>query len=129
MRERDLYTPVQKWMRMNMRQTCAIELKICKGKNFNMSEVKEHQVANLRTVARGFFGYKIADVGYDQKPFDLFFINESPAYVGIVFYEERKKKRLYLIPIQTFMFLKKASVKPSLSELDCLAFSSAVADL
>lgn len=122
MREKDFYAPVQKWMRSEFRKTCVIELKLVKTKSFNFNDVKEHQVANLLSVYRGFLSYKIADVGFDQKPFDLIAYNQCPAYVGVIFYEERKKKNLYLIPIQVFLALKGASIKSSLTEIECSVF-------
>jgi len=124
MKEKDTYAPVQKWMRQNLRQNCAIELKIVKTNSFRFDDVKDHQVANLLSVYRGFLSWKIADVGFDQKPFDLFSLNKANAYVGVVFYEERKKKNLYLIPIQVFILLKGASVKRSLTELEVSCFAS-----
>lgn len=124
MKEKNFYAPVQKWMKSKLRETCGIELKLVKTKLFKFDDVKDHQVANLLSVNRGFLSYKIADVGFDQKIFDLVCFNKERAYVGVVFYEERKKKNLYLIPIQVFVLLKGASVKRSLTELEVSCFAS-----
>ncbi len=129
MKEKNYYAPVQKWMRQNLRESCAIELKLVKTKSFRFDDVKDHQVANLLSVNRGFLSWKIADVGFDQKPFDLFSLNKSNAYVGVIFYEERKKKNLYLIPIKVFILLKGSSVARSLTELEVSCFASHSASL
>jgi hypothetical protein len=47
----------------------------------------------------------------------------------VIFWEERKKKNLYLIPIKVFVLLKGASVKRSLTEIEVAAYSEVFAQL
>lgn len=129
MKEKDLYSPVQRWIKSQLRRTCAIELKIVKGKSFNFKELKPHQVQNLLSAKNQTFTYKIPDVGFDQKPFDIVVLSHVPAFVAVVFYEERKKKNLYLMDIDVFFRISGASIKPTLSELEFQCFSSYSASL
>lgn len=101
------------------------ELKLVKGNSMPFAAVKEHQEAALLAVSmnRGLY-HKISDspifAGMKtrftaQKPFDCFFLRNTPAYVGICFYEPRKPKEVVLIEITKYLGLKLGSKRKSLT--------------
>lgn len=112
MREKDFYRPVQIWAMKNLNQTAVIELKIVKNNSrFRKSDLRDHQIKSLLHAKHDSVGYKIPDIGMDQKPFDLCVWHKSLAFVGVVYYEPRKKKRLYLIDIDTLCNDSRSSFK------------------
>ena len=77
-------TRVRKWLRDRVGQG-AYELKHTRGSpRFRMSELKEHQRDFLKA-ANGKAGvaYKIPDDGVAYKPFDMFVLKRTPAWVVI----------------------------------------------
>ena len=76
------------------------ELKIVKGKSFRFDQLQPHQRRALLNAQgkKGCF-HKLSDMSWDQKPFDCFNIKNYPAYVVVMFYEIRKKKNVYYVPI------------------------------
>jgi hypothetical protein len=120
------------------------ELKLCKAKpGGHMSPLPFDRVAPHQWLAllavnheQGLY-HKITDVPVSQmqkegeegaegkegkklrftkpKPFDCFFLKNTPAYVVICFYEPRKTKMFTYIPIDCFMQEKSVSSRKSLT--------------
>ena len=111
MKERDLYSKLNKLIT----NTCAVELKICKGLSLPFSAVVEHQVRALKIAKHGVLRYKIPDCGY-QNPFDIIVLAKVPAFVVIVFYKPRKPIEFLFIDIDVFMQEKEISKRKSLTE-------------
>lgn len=86
------------WKQYNYKVTCAEELKVCKGKLFELSKIAPHQLLNLTNAKHNWFQYKIPDLGA-QNPFDSFSLYKVPAYVVILWYKPRKHKVFYMIDI------------------------------
>lgn len=103
MKEKDFYRPVQNWIKKNLNQTAVVELKLVKGNRFRLSDMRPHQIDSLLACKHNSLVYKIPDAGFDQKPFDICYFNNTLAYIGVVFYEPRKKKNLYLIDIDVIL--------------------------
>jgi hypothetical protein len=121
MKERDFYRPVQNWVRSNLNQTAVIELKLVKEGRFRLSDMRPHQLQSLSQCKHNNMVYKIPDAGYDQKPFDICYWNKTNAYIGVIFYEPRKKKNLYLIDIDSIVTFDSSKVSYSEEELSQLA--------
>ena len=90
------------------------------------SSVKEHQEAALLAASgdKGLY-HKISDspifAGMKTrftaaKPFDCFFIRNTPAYVAICYYVPRKPKEVLLIDIETYLKVKEESPRKSLTK-------------
>ena len=103
------------------------ELKLCKGTSLPFSSVAEHQEEALLAASWGGKGlfHKISDSpifsGHKTrftrpKPFDCFFIRECPAYIVIMWWVPRKKKRAYYINIHEWMALKENTGRKSITE-------------
>lgn len=92
------------------------ELKIVKGKSMPFSAVADHQVNALKDVSGTGLYHKISDASYDRKPFDCFFLCDTPAYVVPVWYVPRKRKTAYYIRIDTFLSAWSNSERKSLTE-------------
>lgn len=125
--ERDFYSKVQKYLKHVIKETCVVELKLTKGGTFLLSDLKPHQIDNLRSVSLRSLVYKLPDVGFDQKPFDIISFHKTNAYVGIIFYIPRKKKTLYLIKIEDI--LPRYDTHKSLTESECATLASHTAFL
>lgn len=82
MRERSFQIEFGKWVKANMKQSAAFELKSTKTGSFPFSDLKEHQELALWHAKHGKIYHKIPDVGY-QNPFDCLLLVEVPAYVVI----------------------------------------------
>lgn len=123
MLEKDFYRPVQNWCKKNLNQTAVIELKLVKGNRFSLSDMRPHQIESLLSCKHSNLIYKISDAGMDQKPFDICLFKNTSAYVGVIFYTPRQKKRLYLVDIDSLLgTFKTLEVKSLLeSELAPLA--------
>lgn len=101
----------------------ALELKICKTGRIPFSRVEEHQIASLllSQSAKGLY-HKISDAGYrytDKLPFDCFLIKNSRSFIGILFYELRKKKMAYFIDINKWIDYSSKSKMKSITEKEC----------
>ena len=95
--------------------TATYELKICHGNALPFSAVKEHQVnALLEAEEKGFY-HKISDSSFGLKPFDCLFLSDPRAFVAILYHIPRKRKKMAIIPIQTFLHEKECSESKSLS--------------
>ena len=79
-------TRFRKWARDRVGQG-AYELKHTRGSDrFRMSELKEHQRDFLKAAnGRAGLVYKIPDDGVAHKPFDMFVLKRTPAWVVIAY--------------------------------------------
>lgn len=117
------------------------ELKLCKGKSIRWDAVREHQIMALQAVAGSGFYHKIQDTPVSatsenskfrftkRKPFDCFFVKCFPAYVVICWYEIRKRKTLYFIPIDRYVDDMAAATKKSFTEHDASLMAKFVIEL
>lgn len=112
-----------KWLKKNKWNTCAcFELKITKGKSLPLSRIEAHQMYYLNKAENGGFAYKISDQSLGMKPWDcMWFMGD--AYVVVLFYEPRKKKVLYVIPVKALHWHAQSSGKKSINEQDALNIS------
>ncbi len=115
MTEADFQTKYNRWVKNVYKKTHAFELKITKTNSIPFSAVKDHQIRWLYAVKHGVVPYKIADVGYDQKPFDGFAMAGEEAVICIMFYT-RGTREFYMIDIDVFMTEMRDSVRRSLTE-------------
>jgi hypothetical protein len=125
MKESNLQSLFKIWIKKNHdpEKNTVWELKIEKGKSFAFSRVADHQIDGLQSAKHKGLYYKIADAPFGHsgyrfhkpKPFDCLFIR-GDAYVVIVFYEIRKKKRMYWIDVDKFVEERDTSTRKSLTE-------------
>lgn len=115
MLEKDFQTRFTRWAKHNTKTSTAFELKLEKGTSMPFSAVMDHQLTALHVAKHGVMSYKIADVGYDQKPFDCFVLVNIPSYVVIMFYK-RGQKEFFMIDIDTWLTEKATSSRKSLTE-------------
>ena len=125
MKESQIQSLFGKYLKENPpERTCVFELKICKGNSLLFDAVKPHQIVGLQQAHNGLY-HKIADMTFGRagmfghtlkKPFDCVFIKEAIGYVAICFYKPRKKKEIYLIPINQFLKAKQNAGRKSLTE-------------
>lgn len=97
--------------------TGAYEIKHTRGSNsFYCAELKEHQIDALKA-AKGKYGlaYKIPDEGLAYRPFDMFVLKGSRAWVVIAY-----PKAFVVIDIDKFLCWK----EPSLSYEQALGLST-----
>lgn len=116
MTERLLTTLFSKFLKEHpLDHSATFEIKMCKGKSFVFSSVRDHQVKGLLDSLNG-LGHKISDSPIYKgsrsrftfkKPFDYLYIKAKRAYVVPIFYSARHYKVAYLIPIQEFVELAK----------------------
>ena len=119
MREKNLQTRITRYVKNRWQHgSAAIELKICHEKSLPFNAVKEHQIAGLLVAKHGTLAYKIPDTGYDQKPFDMVVLNNSSAYVLIMFYQ-RGCNICYLIDVDKYVHERDNSKRKSLTEERC----------
>ena len=76
---------LMKWLKSDQCPliTCAIEVKIVRGKTYYASQLKEHQYRALDIVKKNKLVHKIPDTGY-QNPFDIFILRQEHAYVCLI---------------------------------------------
>ena len=129
MTEANFQTKFNKWMKANadtvfaFTDSAAFELKLCKTKRLPFNAVAVHQIIGLRASSESILMYKIPDSGYDQKPFDCFMLKRSKGFVVIGFYQERKKIRTYIIPVQTWLDYQEYTGMSSITEHECYFLS------
>lgn len=112
------------------------ELKLCKGRSISFDSVAEHQVEGLLKAKTDGKYHKISDsMIFDKnkgsrfpskKPFDFFYLKDTPAYVVICFYEPRKKKLCYYIDIDKWLEALARSPKKSIREEEVKEIASHV---
>lgn len=117
MKEVDFQTLFTKYARQNWSAgSAAFELKITKTGSLPFSRLEEHQVEALKKAKHKTLFHKISDMSLNAKPFDCFVLQDSLAYVVILFYEEGEEKIAYLIDIDEFVKESLTSVRKSLTE-------------
>jgi hypothetical protein len=87
------------------------ELKLCKVPSLPFKSVAEHQVKALSEVQDSGLYHKIYDLPMfagsktrynSKKPFDCFYLKNTPAFIVICWYAPRKYKTLHYIPIDNW---------------------------
>lgn len=110
MTERQQTAKILKWARDNIPHSCAIEVKLARGKSLPFTALAEHQEHALTLVTGNGMGFKIPDCGY-QNPFDFFILKNQIAYVAVIFHP-----RIYFIPIWRWVEERNSSKRKSLTE-------------
>jgi len=116
MTERDFTTRFNKWLKYHWKSSAVFELKICKEKSIPFKAVEVHQIKNLKTAKDGILPYKVADLGWDPKPFDIFCVSKVPAYVVIFFYHKRGDDEFVIIDVDNFIDEMETSDRKSLTK-------------
>lgn len=99
------------WLKANPMPSAAFELKQC-ASSLPFSAVAEHQVDALLAVrSESGLLYKAPDDSRSVKPFDLFYMRNTYAYVVIKY-----PRSFHIISIDTFLLEKKRSKRKSLTE-------------
>lgn len=114
-RESDLQTRITRYMKNCWKGSAVFELKITHDGSLPFSAVKSHQSAALYIAKHGQLAYKLPDVGWEQKPFDMVVLGGMPAYILVMFYV-RGCKTVYIIDIDVWQEEEKTSVRRSLTE-------------
>lgn len=99
-------TRFRRWAAENI-GTGAYEIKHTRGSDtFRCAELKDHQKDALRA-AKGKYGlaFKIPDEGYSYRPFDMFVLRQTPAWVVIAY-----PKGFVVIDIDKFLTWKEPSL-------------------
>ena len=102
------------------------ELKFCKGKSLPFSALAKHQEEALFAASspEGLF-HKITDqpvfagskVRFTKpKPFDCFRLRNMDAFVVVMWWVPRKKKKVYYIRIQNWILARKEARRKSITE-------------
>jgi len=102
------------------------ELKFCKGKSLPFSALAKHQEEALLAASspEGLF-HKITDqpifagskVRFTKpKPFDCFRLRNMDAFVVVMWWVPRKKKKVYYIRIQNWILARKEARRKSITE-------------
>ena len=110
MTERQLTAKVLKWARENIPHSCAIEVKLARGKSISFHVLAEHQEHALMLATGDGMCFKIPDGGW-QNPFDGFVLKNEIAYVAVIF-----SPRIYYIPIWRWNEERSTSSRKSLTE-------------
>lgn len=115
------------------------ELKMVKGPSKAFKDVEDHQIeALLRVSGNEGVYHKVADQtigrkgGFGaslKKPFDCFFLKNTPAFVVPIFYVPRKRKTAYYIPIDDFIIMRVMADRKSFTEEMARAHSYHVVEL
>ena len=92
------------------------ELKIVKGRSMPFNAVQDHQISALLDANGTGLYHKISDASYEKKPFDCFYLVDTPAYVVPVWYVPRKQKTAYYIRIDSYMSVWDKAERKSLTE-------------
>ena len=114
-REQKFTTEAKKYLAQKLRMTGAFEMKVATGKRIPFSSLAPHQEKALLLAKHGCLSYKIPDVGYDKKPFDMFILAGTSANV-VVRFADSKDREFYIIDIDDWI---KARTKPSLTLDEC----------
>lgn len=114
MTERQFSTKFLHWLRTK-KFVGAFELKMTKGKSLPFNALKEHQKQALLATKHNFICHKIADDSVGFKPYDVFALGNTFAYVVVQFYT-RGCKDFYLIDIDDWCKAEIESERKSLTE-------------
>ena len=108
------------WLKKNPMPSSVFELKHTRGKSYlPFNEVKEHQLNALLAVeSNNGFLYKISDDSIGAKPFDMFFLKKTKAFICI-------KYPLFfaIIPVKSFIKEKETSDRKSLTDVQAKRLS------
>lgn len=111
MKEKDFQIKFGHWVKENMKESAAFELKSVKGSSCPFNAVQDHQIAALMQATRETLYHKIPDVGF-QNPFDCFCLYRVNAYVVIRY----GSGRWYGILVDVFEWERGKSERKSLTE-------------
>ena len=113
------------------------ELKFCKSKSLPFNALAEHQEKALLAVSGNGLYHKITDqpvfansgVRFTRpKPFDCFYLSQTMAYVVIMFWISRKKKNVYYIKIEDWIYMREHATRKSATEEMVLKSSTVFED-
>lgn len=118
MTEAQFQNHFNKWVKNVWKRSGVFELKVSKTSSIPFSAVKEHQIDALSAVNNGSgLAYKISDESSGYKPFDSWFLIDTPAYVVIMFQaNERGQEEFFMISPQRWMYEQEKSDRKSLTE-------------
>ena len=101
------------------------ELKIAKKKSIRFDSVKDHQRKALLKVSNKGLFHKISDFPMFsgsktrfnfQKPFDAFYLKDTPSFVVICWYTPRKPREYYYILIEDWLEEERVSKRKSITK-------------
>lgn len=119
-REANFTLRFRAWLKANPMPSSAFELKQSVTNSLPFGAVQEHQRdALLACKTKGGLLYKAPDDSRGIKPFDLFLLSNSYAWVVI-----RYPHSFHLIDIDTFLLEEKRSTRKSLTEDRAQAIST-----
>ncbi len=99
------------WLKANPMHSGAFELKHTSKDSIPFSDVREHQINALQAVkSKGGYLYKAPDDSRGAKPFDLFYLRDSHAWVVIKY-----PKCFVIINVDHFVMEAKKSKRRSLT--------------
>lgn len=115
------------------------ELKLSKTRSIRFDAVRPHQLEALLNASsdRGLF-HKINDAPIfagmktrftSAKPFDCFFLKNTPSYIVVCFYIPRKQKKCYYIEPEIWKDLEKSHPKKSIREEELSTYASMTLNL
>lgn len=123
--ESDFQSEFTKYLKKNWEGgSVAFELKICKKPSMNFKCVEEHQVYYLTQAKHGKVVWKISDLDLRTKPFDSFVLQNSKAFVVILFYTARQPKVACCIDIDDFLDEQKTCGRKSLTRERAIELSN-----
>lgn len=124
-READFGILFRSWLKANPMFSGAFELKQTTGNSIPFSSVAEHQIDAL-LAARSDKGilYKAPDDSRGIKPFDYFYLRNTPSFVVIKY-----PKHFDIIGVDTFLLEKERSKRKSLTADRAKAISVITVDL
>lgn len=116
MTEAEFQTKFTKWKHYNKKTNALYELKVSPRPSIPFSRLEKHQERWLLNAKHDQICYKIPDVGYDQKPSDMFCLYHADAYVVVMFYTEIGTKHFYMIDIDEWVKEREQSTRKSITE-------------
>jgi len=109
---------LREWIKKNPRQTCSIEMKDTRGKNYlNYSEVDDKQITYAKLISSD-KGVLIRVQGLNGEP-DYLWVRNQPAYIVIKY-----PKSTEWITIENFLYEKDKYKKKSLTHDRAVSISS-----
>ena len=114
------------------------ELKFCKGKSLPFSALAEHQEkALIASAGNDGLYHKISDFPVfsnnkmrfnKPKPFDCLYLIAQPAYIVVMFWIPRKKKKVYYIYIDDWIAMREKADRKSMTEKMAIEYSEIIED-
>ena len=130
MTERDFQSLFRTWAKENILFSAAFELKcvdLDKKKSISfVSDFQPQQIPSLKKAKESCIYHKLSDLVPGAKPFDVMQICNSPAFVVILFYQKRIKKRMYMIDVDDWVTMQKTCGRQSANEkmVACIAIQA-----